>query len=154
MPWPPLRDDLKRFKWLTRGHALIVGRTTFESIIRQFGKPLPERRMVVLTSRGPLPDFPDIETFSSLSQATGATRNESIVFVGGGARPYAEALPLADRLELTLVEGAYEGDTYFPPYAHLIGTRYELVAEEPGDGFSFVTYRRRGSVQSDPPLCT
>ncbi len=154
LPWPPLRDDLKRFKWLTRGHALIVGRTTFESIIRQFGKPLPERRMVVLTSRGPVPDFPDVETFSSLPQAIRAARNESIVFIGGGARPYTEALLLADRLELTLVEGTFEGDTYFPPYAHLIGTRYEWVAEEPGDGCSFVTYRSRCNAHSDPPPST
>ena len=142
LPWPPLREDLRRFKRLTSGHALIVGRTTFESIVHQFGRPLPKRRMMVLTSRGVLPGYPDVETFASLPAALHATRNARVVFIGGGAQLYAEALPLADRLELTLVEGRYKGDKYFPPYAHLIGPRYVLTDEKYSDGCAFVTYRR------------
>jgi len=56
---------------------------------------------------------------------------------------YARFLPQADRLELTLVEGDYEGDTFFPPYEHLIGPVFEMVAVEQRPGFRFVTYRRR-----------
>lgn len=141
LPWPPIREDLQRFKRLTRGHALIVGRCTFESIIHQFGRPLPERRMVVLTSKGPLPDYPHIETYTSLKAALKRTRDESTVFIAGGTRPYREALPLAHRLELTLVEGTYRGDTYFPPYDHYIGTRYALAEKRQREGFAFLTYR-------------
>ena len=142
LPWPPIRPDLKRFKQLTKGHALVMGRTTFESIILQFGRLLPDRRMVVLTSRGALPDYPDVETFSTLPGALQALQNESLIFIGGGARPYAEALTLADRLELTLVEGTYEGDVYFPPYEHLIGSEFHLTAQERGPGYAFHTYQR------------
>ncbi len=144
LPWPPLREDLRRFKRLTRGCPLVVGRRTFESIIAQFGSVLPGRRMLVLTSRGPLLDYPGIEVFRSLTHALDAVRKEPVVFIGGGTRPYREALGLADRLELTLVEGGYEGDTYFPPYEHLIGSQYTLTGEVPGDGYSFKTYCRSG----------
>ena len=146
LPWPPIHEDLRRFKQLTLGHALIVGRSTFESIILQFGRPLPRRRMMVLTTRGSLPGHPDIETFPSLPAALHAAQGEKRVFVAGGTRPYREALELADRLELTLVEGAYEGDTYFPPYAQLIETRYELANKVTRSGYSFQTYQHCSSV--------
>ncbi len=143
MPWPPIREDLKRFKRLTLGHVLIVGRCTFTSIIRQFGAPLPQRRMLVLTTSGPLRDHPDIETCASLGDAIEAASQDSPVFVAGGHRPYKEALDFADRLELTIVEGGgYEGDTYFPPYKHLIGAEYRLENEEVAPGCRFMTYRR------------
>ena len=66
----------------------------------------------------------------------------SKVFIVGGTRLYAEALPQADTLELTLVEGDFEGDTFFPPYDHLIGTQFELVKVDPQPGFRFETYQR------------
>lgn len=141
LPWH-LPEDLKRFKRLTQGHALLMGRRTFESIVHQFGGPLPERRLVVLTSEGALEDFPEIEAYASIPEALEATKDEDKLFIGGGAKVYEQFLPRADRLELTLVEGHYEGDTYFPEYEHLIGTAFEKTAEEPRDGFRFVTYER------------
>lgn len=140
LPWH-LPADLRRFKRLTRGHALLMGRRTFESIVHQFGGPLPERRTVVLTrARGPLGDFPAVETAASISEALRRTAGEECLFIGGGAAVYEQFLEQADRLELTLVEGHYEGDTFFPEYEHLIGPVFEKTAEEPQDGFRFVTY--------------
>ena len=142
LPWH-IPEDLKRFKRLTTGHAMIVGRKTFESIIHQFGAPLPDRRFVVVTSRERLDHYPHIETASSIEKALDAIADEDLVFIGGGATIYEQFLPVADRLELTIVEGSHDGDTYFPAYEHLIETRFDLVDEERHDGFRFETYRRK-----------
>lgn len=141
LPWR-LSEDLKRFKRLTMGHAMLMGRRTFESLVHQFNGPLRGRRLVVLTSRGPLADYPDIETYPGIEAALQALADADVVFIGGGADVYAQFLPLADRMELTLVEGTYEGDTYFPPYEHLIGTVFEVTEVDRRDGFRFVTYVR------------
>lgn len=141
LPWH-IPEDLQRFKRLTTGHPLLMGRVTFESIVHQFGGPLPNRRHLVLTSNGHLPDYPDIEAFSSVNAALDAAQEADIIFIGGGAAIYEQFLPKADRMELTLVEGHYEGDTYFPAYEHLVGDVFEVVNEEPHEGFRFVTYRR------------
>jgi dihydrofolate reductase len=141
LPWH-IPEDLKHFKRLTTGHPLLMGRKTFESIVHQFGGPLPERRMVVLTRRGVLSDYPDVETYPSIDAAMEALADEDTIFIGGGETIYEQFLPKADRLELTLVEGDYEGDTFFPEFEHLIGDVFERVREEPRDGFRFVTYER------------
>lgn len=142
LPWH-LPEDLKRFKRLTTGCALLMGRRTFESILHQFGRVLPDRRNVVLSSRGPIPEHPEVETYASVDEALAALEGEPVVFIGGGAAIYAQFLPRADRLELTLVEGDYEGDTFFPPFEHLVGTTFRVAAEERRDGYRFVTYVRR-----------
>ena len=142
LPWH-IPEDLKHFKQLTKGHPLIMGRRTFESIIHQFGRPLPDRRHIVVTTHGPLQDHPEIQTCASIEEALEAVQDEEQVFIGGGATIYAQFLPISDRLELTLVEGDYEGDTYFPPYEHLIDDLFVKTAEKPHEGFRFVTYRRR-----------
>lgn len=141
LPWR-LPEDLRRFKRLTMGHPLLMGRRTFESLVHQFNGPLPGRRMVVLTSHGPFADYPDVETYPSVDAAMAALADQDLVFIGGGAGIYAQFLPHADRLELTLVEGHYDGDAFFPPYEHLLGTTFTLAAEDRRDGFRFVTYVR------------
>lgn len=142
LPWH-LPEDLKRFKRLTSGHPLLMGRRTFESLTRQFdGTPLPGRRCVVLTSKGRLPGYPDVEAYASIDEALAALRDEKRIFIGGGENVYRQFLPRADRLELTLVEGHYEGDTHFPEYEDLVGTTFQKSREEPRDGFRFVTYER------------
>lgn len=143
LPWY-LPEDLKRFKRLTVGHAVIMGRKTFESILARLGKPLPERRNLVLTRSRTYPDFPEVETFPSLPAALQATQNETRVFVIGGEAVFREALPRAHRLELTLVEGPYEGDAFFPEYESLLETRFRLVASEKGEGYRFESYVLRG----------
>lgn len=148
LPWH-LPEDLKRFKRLTTGHPLLMGRRTFESIVHQFGGPLPKRRNVVLTSHGPLEAYPQVETHPSVDAALAALDGEDVVFVGGGAAIYAQFLPRADRLELTLVEGDYEGDTFFPPFEHLIGPTFRVTHEDRRDGYRFVTYERIRREESD-----
>ncbi len=141
LPWH-IPEDLQHFKALTTGHPLLMGRRTFESVVHQFGGPLPNRRMVVLTTNGPFDDYPDIETYASIDAAMAALSEEALVFIGGGATIYEQFLPKADRLELTLIEGHYEGDTYFPRFEHLVGDAFAETAVDERDGFRFVTYER------------
>jgi dihydrofolate reductase len=142
LPWH-IPEDLKHFKRLTTGYPLLMGRRTFESIVHQFGGPLPDRRTVVLTTKGELPEYPDVEAYASIDAALEALEGEDTVFIGGGEAVYEQFLPRADRLELTLVEGDYEGDTYFPEYEHLVGDTFEITRDDPRDGFRFVTFERR-----------
>ena len=111
LPWR-LSADLKHFKTVTMGHPIIMGRRTFESI----GRPLPGRRNIVL-SRTPHYTADGCDVFDSLKAALKTVREESDVFVIGGAAVYREALSLADRLYITEVDtDGLEGDTYFPPF--------------------------------------
>jgi dihydrofolate reductase len=142
LPWH-LPADLARFQKLTLGHHLIVGRRTWESI----GRPLSGRRMVVVSERGlGLPD--EVALAHSLEEALAlaARAGEDEVFVGGGARLYREALPLADRLYLTRVSAEVAGDVTFP---ELEPSAWRVVAREdhPADDrhaypFAFLTLER------------
>lgn len=112
LPWR-LSEDLKRFKRLTMGHHLIVGRRTWQSI----GRPLPGRRMLVLSRRGlELPAA--VQPASSLDDALTIAREagDDETFVAGGAEIYALALPHADRIYWTEVHSEVEGDVLFPPF--------------------------------------
>lgn len=133
LPWH-ISDDLKRFKRLTTGHTVLMGRKTFDSI----GKPLSNRRNVVISSR----PIANIETYASLDDALRALADQETVFVIGGARIYSQLLEQADELYLTLVEKEADGDAFFPPFEHLLSSRYKLVLEEPHDGYRFLDYRR------------
>ena len=148
LPWH-LPEDLKRFKRLTLGHPLLMGRATFESLVHQFGGPLKHRRNMVLTSRGLVEGYPEIETFASIEAALDAVQDAPILFIGGGATVYEQFLPLADRMELTLVDGDYEGDTYFPAYEHLVGPVFEIAEVDERAGFRFVTYVRKPTGEAD-----
>ena len=142
LPWH-IPADMKRFKALTSGHPLIMGRKTFASILVQFGRPLPDRRHIVLTSHPENITHPIAECVRSIEEALEAVSTESIVFIVGGASVYAATLTIADRLELTLVEGNFEGDTYFPPWKHLVGSTFGLTDIVKEEGFRFETYRRK-----------
>ena len=108
LPWR-LSADLKRFKQITTGHTLIMGRKTFESI----GKPLPNRTSVVLTrDRGY--EHAGAVVVHSLNEALERCRGEQEVFVIGGAEVFREALPRVQRLYLTRVLAEVEGDALFP----------------------------------------
>lgn len=121
LPWK-LPADMARFKALTMGHPIIMGRRTYESI----GRPLPGRRNIVLSSQ---PDFSPagVEVVGTWEAALDRVQGDGEVFVIGGAALYRKALPDADRLYLTLVEGKVEGDTFFDiPVA----THWRLTSEE------------------------
>ena len=134
LPWH-ISDDLKRFKKLTVGHAVLMGRKTYESM----GKPLPDRRNVVLTTRS----IAGVETYASIGTALDALKEEPLVFVIGGGAIFEQFLEHADELRLTIVDNDLDGDAFFPPYEHLIGTRFRLANEEPHEGFIFRDYTAR-----------
>lgn len=142
LPWH-IPEDLKRFKRLTSGHPLIMGRRTFQSLVEQFGGPLAGRRNIVVSGSGRFDGPEGVEVYESVDGALDAVAGSDRVFIGGGATIYEHFLPIADRMELTLVAGEHEGDVFFPPFEHLVGTEYAVAEEEPHDGFRFVTYVRR-----------
>ena len=141
LPWY-ISEDLKRFKRLTTGHPVLMGRKTFESIVERLGKPLPERRNIVLTSKS-FSQYPGVETYPSIESVLAAIKSEDKIFVIGGERVFKETLQIADTLELTIVEGDYEGDAFFPEYEEIIGSRFNLTAKEEKNGFRFETYKKR-----------
>ncbi|MFH1263766.1 MAG: dihydrofolate reductase [Pseudomonadota bacterium] len=110
LPWH-ISEDLKRFKKLTTGHAIVMGRKTFDSI----RTPLPNRRNIVI-SRNPILRIPGVEIAHTWEEALQLCKGETEVFAVGGAEIYRLALPSADRLYLTLVEKDYQGDTFFPEF--------------------------------------
>ena len=108
--WLP--NDLKRFKALTTGHTIIMGRNTFLSLPKG---ALPNRRNIVLTRSQKA--FPGCEVFASLEDALAHCNKDEDVYIIGGASVYRQALPLADRLCLTEINDTPEkADTFFPPY--------------------------------------
>jgi len=140
--WLP--NDLKRFKMLTTGHTIIMGRKTFESLPKG---ALPNRRNIVLSSNSDL-NYPDTEIFSSLQEAlTHCSANEQIYIIGG-ASVYKQALPIADTLCLTEVNAnASKVDAYFPVINkeiwHEKSRETHLADEKHPCSYSFVTYIRR-----------
>jgi len=142
LPWR-LSEDLKRFKQLTMGHYLIVGRRTWQSI----GRPLPGRRMLVL-SRGKLELPPGARAVSSLDSALAIAREagDDETFVAGGAEIYALALPRADRIYWTEVHSEVEGDVLFPAFRAEQWRELERISgtvdERNALPHSFVVYER------------
>ena len=148
MPWH-YPADLARFKRLTTGHPVIVGRTTYESIADRIGGPLPGRTSVVLTTRpiddGDLPDGAivahDVEAAVERATADAAARGVDAVYVIGGATVYEALLDRADRMVVTEIPERPDGDTRFPERDSEAWT--ETGRETDGD-LAFVTYERRG----------
>ena len=138
MPWH-LPEDLKRFKALTMGHAIVMGRKTFDSI----GRLLPGRRSIIVT-RQPGYRVDGATVVHSLDAAIAAASDDDEVFVIGGGEIYAAALPLADRLHMTEIASSADGDVRFPPIDR---SQWREVAREPhrsadGTAFDFVIYDR------------
>ena len=108
--WLP--NDLKRFKALTTGHTIVMGRNTFLSLPKG---ALPNRRNIVLSRSQK--EFPGCETYSSLKEALQHCAPDEDIYIIGGASIYKQALPIADRLCLTEIDDTPEqADTFFPPY--------------------------------------
>ncbi len=141
LPWH-LPADLEHFKAVTLGKTILMGRRTFESI----GRPLPQRRNLVLTRRG---DFnaAGVETVTSLEQALDLAAGEPELMVIGGAELYRLSLPQARRIYLTRVHAPVAGDTRFPP-CDWSEWRESARAAHPADGrnahaMTFLTLERR-----------
>jgi dihydrofolate reductase len=140
IPWH-IREDLQRFKQLTMGHPIIMGRRTYESI----GKPLPGRTNIVLTQSPNFTTPPGVLTFPNLDAALNHCRqqNEPSVFIIGGSMVYHLALPLADKLFVTEVHQHINGDTKFPDYDR---AQWTETTRENGPGCSFVEYARSNAI--------
>ena len=148
MPWH-ISDDLKRFKALTTGHPVIMGRKTYESILGYLNKPLPNRTNIVI-SRAGFDNTHDVPMFSDLKQAI--THAESIaqkdgkdeVFIIGGAQIYTQSIALADCLHLTKVHQSVDGDAFFPDFDEQDWQERESTDQldhEPP--YSFITLERQ-----------
>jgi dihydrofolate reductase len=140
LPWR-LPADLKRFKALTLGHTVIMGRKTWESLPENF-RPLPGRHNVVVT-RDPAYQTGDATVVDSLPAAIAAA-GDSPAFVIGGAELYKAALPLADHLQLTEIDATFAGDTWFPAIdpGKWRETSRETHHDEAGFDYAFVSYQR------------
>jgi len=140
LPWH-LPADLKRFKALTMGHHLVVGRKTWEEV----GKPLPGRVMVVVT-RDPGYRPEGVIVVHSLEQALEVARGDDEVFIAGGGEIYRQALPLVDRMYVTRIHAEVVGDTTFPEVDlnrwRLVEREDHEVDERHEHPFSFEVYER------------
>lgn len=137
-----LSDDLKRFKSLTNGHHIIMGRKTFES----FPKPLPNRTHVVITRQADYKAPEGVIVVNSLEDAIDAAKNDTQPFIIGGGQIYTQAMTLVDKIELTRVHHEFEADTYFPKidtsiWKETANVFHKKDAEHDYE-FSFLTYER------------
>lgn len=136
LPWH-IPADLKRFKEMTIGKPLIMGRTSWQLI----GKALPDRQCIMLSRSNA--QMPGIETFTSLNEAIEAYKDEEEIMIGGGREVFRLALPQADWLFMTEVELDAEGDTVFPAFdrkAYAEIKRERIAAEGDIPAFSWVDY--------------
>jgi dihydrofolate reductase len=149
LPWK-LSDDLKRFKALTMGHPMIMGRKTWESLPGR----LPGRPHIVVT-RNPAYRAEGATVVDSLPAAVEAAGDVDVVFVIGGAELYSQAMAIADRLQLTEIDADFDGDAHFPDWDRSQWrARWHEVAREThraqdNDGgwdYAFVTYERTQST--------
>ena len=145
LPWH-LPDDFKRFKALTMGHPMIMGRKTFDT----FPRPLPKRRHIIVTRDTTYKvDYPSCEVVHSLEEALKRVSTAPEVYVIGGGEIYRQSLPYANKVELTRVHGRFPADTFFPA---LDPEEWNLIREEqhPADdrhaySFTYLTYQRKAA---------
>lgn len=136
--WLP--NDLKRFKSLTTGHTIIMGRRTFESLPKG---ALPNRRNVVLSRTSA--EFPGCDTYASLDEALAHCRQDEDIYIIGGASVYEQALPIADRLCLTEIHDTpCKADAFFPEYGGWKEKQREehTADEKHSHCYAFVDYER------------
>lgn len=137
-----LPDDFKRFKKLTTGHHIIMGRKTFES----FPKPLPNRTHIVVT-RNKNYNKPGAIVVHSLDEALKIAEADPQPFIIGGGEIYKMALPFADKIELTRVHSTFEADTFFPAFSisewQLVSETYHPKDEFHEHDFSYQTFVKK-----------
>ena len=143
IPWH-IKEDFQHFKNLTLGYPCIMGDKTYESLPI---KPLPGRENIVLTfDKNYNPKGVTIKY--SFEDAFEHCKGKEKIFIIGGASIYKQGLKFADRMEITRIHKAYDGDTYFPEVNF---DEWEIEKKEDHDGFSFITYVRKKENQNDKP---
>ena len=141
-----LPDDFKRFKKLTSGHDIILGRKTFES----FDKPLPNRKHIIITRQENYAHQVDSScciVVQSIEEAIAKTNPVEENFIIGGGEIYKLALPLADKIELTRVHGTFEADAFFPEFDrenwNLVREEYHPIDEKHNVDFTYQTFVKK-----------
>lgn len=141
-----LPDDFKRFKKLTSGHDIILGRKTYESL----DGPLPNRKHIIITRQKNYAEKVDAAcciVVASIEEAIAKTNPNEENFVIGGGEIYTLALPLADKIELTRVHGTFEADAYFPEIDennwNLTKEEYHSIDERHKVDFTYQTFKRK-----------
>ena len=149
VPWH-IPEDWQRFKRVTTGCSLIMGRTTFEAI----GRPLPGRTSIVISrdpaaealwrnsdvGRHPVPEGTAVVFVATLEDALGAADHSRTVWIGGGAQIYRLAWAHTEELDICEVDQVPDGDAFFPV---IDAAEWEETSRDPRDGYAFVRYRRR-----------
>lgn len=137
-----ISEDLRRFKSITTGHPVVMGRKTYESL----GRALPNRVNVVVTRQRDF-EAAGCSVVGSLQEATALFANEQEVFIIGGGEIYAQAMQIADRLYITDIDATYQGDTYFPQWDKskwmLVSSEHYEKGERFDKPFTFNNYERK-----------
>ncbi len=134
IPWS-IPEDRKRFKDITMGHPVIMGRKTFESILSYIKKPLPGRTNIVVT-RDLNYHVEGAIIVHSLAEALAEAKkhDQKEIIIGGGGQLFQEALPMVDRLYLTIVDGEFAADSFFPDYSDF----KKIIHEEKGEASGYI----------------
>lgn len=131
-------EDSKRFRELTKGKTVIMGRKTFESIVGYLGKALPNRTNVIITHQTNLKVPEGVIVHSTIADAL-RSHGSSDVFIAGGGEIYKQSIDLADTLYITHIDKEVPGDTHFPA---IDPKKWRLVSNEPQEGYSFAMYKK------------
>ncbi len=138
LPWY-IPEDLIHFKLVTSSHAVIMGRKTYESVLARLGKPLPNRKNIVVTRNKDLAMHPGVVVFNDIDSALKSCKNEEEAFVMGGAQIYEQTMDRAAKLYITEVHKDVEGDVRFP---EIDKSHWKETSREDHDEYSFVTYEK------------
>lgn len=133
--------DLKHFKNVTKGHSIIMGRKTYDSV----GKPLPHRRNIVVTHQHIT--IPGCDIVKSIAEGIALCEGESEVFIGGGAEIYRQAMDKTDRIYLTIIHHNFDADTFFPQIDYQNWKETARADYQPDEKnpypYSFITLEKR-----------
>lgn len=135
LPWH-YPEDLKYFKNVTSGHPVVMGSNTFYSIFNYLGKPLPNRKNIVISSKTKIHD--DVEVYNSIDSFLNNYKDEE-VFVIGGKTIYEQLLPHTDKMYITHINKEFEGNVYFP---NIVWSEWRKIKEENKGDLSFCVYER------------
>lgn len=145
LPWPNLKEDFRHFRDLTMNHPVIMGRVTFEGIIKRLGKPLPYRENIVLSRDCNFKPTQGVIVCRGINEALdNAVSLSKVAYVIGGQKIYESTIQLARRLELTEIHEAYPGDAFFPDFdKNRWNKSFQGPFEESGLKYYFTSYVRK-----------
>ncbi len=137
LPWY-YPEDLKRFRQITQGHTVLMGRKTYHSIIKHLGKPLPNRKSVVVTRQVSLSVPEEVTVLHNLQQALEMFGQDNL-FVLGGADIFRQVLPVVEKAYITHIHKKYAGDIHFP---EVDWSEWKKIESEQKEDLTFATYQR------------